>query len=104
MFRSSYLKWGMFTITLPSPHAKVTHKTFAQAAFLVLEKMGSVTAFSVSNAVKRGFIVSAAAAVMGPPLAHRSVVGAASAVVGTSAYWVGFVLVVVVVGWRMGGW
>eukprot|EP00904_Undaria_pinnatifida_P005632 jgi/Undpi1/2199/HiC_scaffold_12.g05585.m1 len=58
------------------------------AAFKVLEKMGSVTAFSVANSVKRGVVVLAGAVVMGTPMGFLPAFGATMAVLGTAAYWV----------------
>lgn len=54
----------------------------------MLEKMGSVTAFSVANSVKRGVVVLAGAVVMGTPMGFLPAVGATVAVLGTAAYWV----------------
>lgn len=65
--------------------------TFSQAAFQVLEKMGSVTGFSVANSVKRGAVVIAGAAVMSP-LGWIPALGAAIAVIGTAAYWVSLLI------------
>lgn len=59
-----------------------------QAAFKVLENMGSVTNFSVANSVKRGVVVVFGAVVMGTPVGLLPTVGAAVAVLGTAAYWV----------------
>ncbi|CAM9886016.1 unnamed protein product, partial [Ectocarpus fasciculatus] len=58
------------------------------AAFKVLEKMGSVTTFSVANSVKRGMVVLFGAVAMGTPVGFVSAFGAAVAVLGTAAYWV----------------
>lgn len=60
----------------------------SQAAFKVLENMGSVTNFSVANSVKRGVVVLFGAAAMGVPLGLWPAVGAAVAVLGTALYWV----------------
>ena len=68
-------------------HLRTTPK-IPQAAFKVLEKMGSVTAFSVANSVKRGVVVLAGAVVMGTPMGFLPAFGAAVAVLGTAAYWV----------------
>lgn len=54
----------------------------------MLEKMGSVTAFSVANSVKRGVVVLAGAVVMGTPMGFLPAFGATMAVLGTAAYWV----------------
>lgn len=66
-------------------HAR-TH--LLQAAFKVLEKMGSVTTFSVANSVKRGMVIFFGAVAMGTPIGFVSGFGAAVAVLGTAAYWV----------------
>ncbi|CAM9347271.1 unnamed protein product, partial [Hapterophycus canaliculatus] len=58
------------------------------AAFKVLEKMGSVTNFSVANSIKRGMVVLFGAIAMGTPMGVSSSVGASVAVLGTAAYWV----------------
>ncbi|CAM9582632.1 unnamed protein product [Ectocarpus sp. 12 AP-2014] len=58
------------------------------AAFKVLEKMGSVTTFSVANSVKRGMVIFFGAVAMGTPIGFVSGFGAAVAVLGTAAYWV----------------
>ncbi|CAN0518188.1 unnamed protein product [Laminaria digitata] len=50
--------------------------------------MGSVTAFSVANSVKRGVVVLAGAVVMGTPMGFLPAFGATVAVLGTAAYWV----------------
>lgn len=60
----------------------------SQAAFKVLEKMGSVTNFSVANSVKRGVVVCMGAVAMGTPVGLWPTIGAAVAVLGTAAYWV----------------
>ncbi|CAM9259606.1 unnamed protein product [Scytosiphon promiscuus] len=58
------------------------------AAFKVLEKMGSVTNFSVANSIKRGMVVVFGAIAMGTPMSLSSSFGASVAVLGTAAYWV----------------
>lgn len=54
----------------------------------MLEKMGSVTTFSVANSVKRGMVIFFGAVAMGTPIGFVSAFGAAVAVLGTAAYWV----------------
>ncbi len=63
-------------------------RTPSQAAFKVLEKMGSVTHFSVANSFKRGAVVFFGAMAMGTPVALWPKIGAGLAVGGTAAYWV----------------
>lgn len=67
---------------------RVARCVVPQAAFKVLENMGSVTNFSVANSVKRGVVVFLGAAAMGTPVGLLPTVGAAVAVLGTAAYWV----------------
>lgn len=75
----------MYTYVLSiSERAPKTH----QAAFKVLEKMGSATAFSVANSVKRGVVILAGAVAMGTPMGLLPAFGATVAVLGTAAYWV----------------
>lgn len=63
----------------------------AQAAFIVLERMGSVTAFSVANSIKRGVVIMAGAAMVTAPLGAWTIVGAVLVVLGACAYWVSLV-------------
>ena len=74
----------------PRVYLSVSHRLrkTRQAAFKVLEKMGSVTAFSVANSVKRGVVVLAGAVAMGTPMGFLPALGATVAVLGTAAYWV----------------
>ncbi|CAM9551753.1 unnamed protein product [Ascophyllum nodosum] len=58
------------------------------AAFQVLEKMGSVTAFSIANSVKRGAVIAAGIVFMGTRMGMIPAAGAIVAVCGTAAYWV----------------
>lgn len=59
-----------------------------QAAFHVLNKMGSVTAFSIANSVKRGVVILAGVVLMGTPMELVPTLGAVVAVSGTAVYWV----------------
>lgn len=59
-----------------------------QAAFHVLNKMGSVTAFSIANSVKRGMVILAGVVFMGTRMELVPTLGAVVAVSGTVVHWV----------------